>query len=141
MKKTTEYKPVETYLNDVLGLDVDYSDILKIVELAVLQDGFEANKGYKFERTKHNEREMAFYLQWLQENEPKAYLNNGNGILQDLFIEREGDFPSSRKWVLEINNRDRFIVATIIQWLGTNVGMCFLEEALKRFGAHIAYSK
>lgn len=46
-----------------------------------------------------------------------------------------------RKVIQEINNRDRMIVATVIQWLGSNCGMCFLGEALERFGARIVYDK
>jgi hypothetical protein len=101
--------------------------------LAAKQDWYENNKGYKFERTKYNPQEKAFYEQWLKENEPNPHINNGQGILQDLFIERNPEFPFQRKWITEINNRDRFIVATVIQWLGTNCGMSFLHKTLKKF--------
>jgi len=40
-----------------------------------------------------------------------------------------------------ITSRDRLIVATVIQWLGSNCGMSFLHEALKRFNATVVYNK
>ena len=102
---------------------------------------YKANVGINAKRLPHNEREMAFHEQWQIENAPLPYINNGHGILQDLFIEREHTFGFSFKVVEEINNRDRMIVATVIQWLGSNCGMCFLSEALSRFGAKIVYEQ
>jgi hypothetical protein len=107
---------------------------------ALKTDAYRSNVGHKVERIEHNEREMAFFEQWLRENEPRAGINNGHGILQDLFIEREG-LLGLHKWKIEISNRERMIVATIIQWLGSNVGMGFLHAALARFGAHISYKQ
>lgn len=132
-----KYSPVKNYLNHVLEVFPDDNELEDIIRLSLKQDAYENNKGYLFKRTEHNPREMAFYEQWQKENEPRAGMNHGNGILQDLFIEKDG--PFSMKWVIEINNRDRFIAATVIQWLGSNVGMGFLYEALKRFNASIVY--
>ena len=36
--------------------------------------------------------------------------------------------------VEKITKRDRMIVATVIQWLGTNIGRCFLETAFRKAG-------
>ncbi|WP_164740353.1 hypothetical protein, partial [Xanthomonas euvesicatoria] len=71
---------------------------------------------------------------------PVSGVNYGHGILQDLFIEG-GHNMFGRKVIEEISNRDRMIVATVIQWLGSNCGMCFLGEALRRFGAKIVETK
>jgi len=138
-----EYTRLKDYLEHSLECFPSEEELKDIVDLAVKQYDFESNKGYRFERTETNERELAFYQQWLIENYPQPGLGHGQGILQDLFIEREpGDFfLPGNKWVEIINDRDRRIVATIIQWLGTNVGMSFLNEALERFGAYIAYKK
>jgi hypothetical protein len=100
---------------------------------------YERNEGYNLSRLAHNPREKAFHDQWLKENEPRGYINNGHGLLQDLFIEGGLSPISPRKVLEEINPRDRTIVATVIQWLGSNCGMCFLGEALSRFGATITY--
>jgi len=132
-----EYTPLKDYLNHVLETYPDEGQLEDIVRIALKQDAYESNKGYMFERVNHNPREMAFYEQWQKENEPRSGVDNGNGILQDLFIETKVGDPLYKRWVLEINSRDRLIVATVIQWLGSNVGMCFLYEALKRFNAHI----
>lgn len=134
--KEEDFSRLKDFLN---GLDFfpDENEIEDIISLAIKQDGFEANRGYKFERTKYNQREKAFYLEWLKENKPAQGINFGQGILQDLFIEQSTDFPLTRKYVEIITNRDRYIAATVIQWLGTNCGMSFLSEALKRFGARI----
>jgi hypothetical protein len=43
--------------------------------------------------------------------------------------------------VVKITARERFIVATVIQWLGSNVGFCFLREVLKSCGYDIVKHK
>ncbi len=102
---------------------------------------YKANVGISAKRLQHNPREQAFHDQWQQENAPVAGVNCGHGILQDLFIESGDLMGFSKKVIEKINNRDRMIVATVIQWLGSNVGMCFLNEALSRFNAHIVEKK
>jgi len=99
------------------------------------------DKGYKFERTKHEhgDREKIFYKQWKKENKQLRWLNFGQGILQDLFaITGNNPFNFMRGgligWKLIINRRDRYIVATVMQWLGTNCGWCWLEETLRKCG-------
>lgn len=102
---------------------------------------YKANVGINTKRLPHNPREKAFSEQWLQENAPVSGVNCGHGILQDLFIENNNPLGtmSRGKVIEEISSRDRMIVATVIQWLGSNCGMCFLNEALSRFGARIVY--
>jgi hypothetical protein len=117
--------------------DCNLDDILNAADKVAC---YKANVGINTKRLPHNEREKAFYEQWLQENAPVAGVNCGHGILQDLFIESELT-GFNRKVIEEISNRDRMIVATVIQWLGSNCGMCFLGEALEKFGARIVYDK
>ena len=100
MKELNRFKD---YLNNVLEVHPDESELEDLLALAVKQDAYENNKGYKFERTEYNPQEKAFYEQWLKENEPNSHINNGQGILQDLFIERNPDFPFQRKWITDIN--------------------------------------
>ncbi|WP_417744768.1 hypothetical protein [Rosistilla oblonga] len=69
------------------------------------------------------EREKAFHVQWLKEQN-----NTGSPMLRQLFS------------VWGINDetpREVAIAASLIEWLGTNVGFCFLGEALKRCGYEI----
>ena len=59
----------------------------------------------------NNPREVAFAERWIVENE------QGN-VLQHL--------------VGRYSKRGAEVAATVVQWLGSNVGMSFLEEAIKR---------
>ena len=72
-------------------------------------------------RRNQNAREKAFFDQWLYEQESSLLTNlfQGSGL---------GDL---------VSHREATIAATLIQWLGTNVGFCFLESALKRCGYKI----
>lgn len=58
-----------------------------------------------------NPRELAFALQWQQENDQS-----------DLLVSLLG----------KAGRRDREVAATVIQWLGSNVGQSFIGEAAKR---------
>lgn len=118
--------------------DCELDDIIQAADRVIC---YKANVGINQKRLEWNEREKAFHDQWLQENAPVAGVNYGHGILQDLFIESDSPFGFSRKVVELINDRDRMITATVIQWLGSNCGMCFLGEALQRFNARIVYDK
>lgn len=125
---------MERYQNGECELE----DVLSIADKVIC---YKANVGINKKRLEHNEREKAFHDQWQQENAPVSGVNHGHGILQDLFIESDSPFGFTRKAVELINDRDRMIVATVIQWLGSNCGMCFLGEALERFGARIVYAE
>ena len=118
--------------------DCELEDVLYAADKVAC---YKANVGIDSKRLPYNPREQAFHDQWKQENAPVSGVNNGHGILQDLFIERDNPMAFSRTVHEEISKRDRMIVATVIQWLGSNCGMCFLNEALERFGAKIVETK
>ena len=99
----------------------------------LIQAGIE-EKGFKHERVKYNDREMAFYNVWKKDNEVSPGLNYGNGTLQDLFMEPNRSPLRSAECKVYIEPRDRYIAATVIQWLGTNVGMGFLHEVFNSIG-------
>jgi hypothetical protein len=67
--------------------------------------------------------EVAFAEEWERENVPQPGLNQGHGVLQNLMCE-----PNSHVLRETITQRDASIVATAIQWLGTNVGRAFLQS-------------
>lgn len=137
----TEYP----YLKSLLEEGFDDQQIflteneLEMIASAVRRnEAWKQNVGYRENRCENNPREKAFRDRWLKENEPIAYINHGQGILQDLFIEAETPLSMfSKRYVEYIQPRDRYIVATIIQWLGSNIGWCFLEETLKDCGYKI----
>lgn len=102
------------------------------------------HKGYMHERTSNlfHDLEKDFYNQWKRDNKPKPGINYGFGLLQDLFCIPEDDplrirFRKSKGQKIVINNRDKYVVATVIQWLGTNCGMAFLGEVLRKSGRNI----
>lgn len=79
--------------------------------------------------------EKAFAEAWEKENQPRPGINHGMGILQDLMVRQSerGSLWRGRVafWVTK---RERVIVATAIQWLGSNVGRGWLEAVLGRAG-------
>lgn len=79
-------------------------------------------------------REDAFHEHWLHENSDDRYgINYGTGCAQDLMLsiykyeKPEGFEP----W---LTNRERKILATFVQWLGTNCGQGFLHEVKRKGG-------
>ena len=87
-------------------------------------------------RLKNNPREKAFADLWEKECQPDMCINYGFGQLQDLFILLD-KFGHIRRFIFKINNRDATIVATMVQWLGSNCGMGFLHKALGECGYRI----
>lgn len=124
--------------NTVLDTPVNCDEVLlpedyqtRLIELK------SPDKSFRIDRTKWNKKERAFAENWIDENIQRGWLNHGYGILQGLFIEggeRPLEFP---RLITRITKRDRMIVATIVQWLGTNCGWCFLEECLHKCGYKI----
>lgn len=100
------------------------------------------DKGSHYKRTKmkdeQGKREKAFFIEWRKANKPVSFINYGYGVLQDLFLDRTGNFFIHCE--TKITPRDRYLVATVMQWLGTNCGWCFLGECLKRMGYKIVKS-
>lgn len=90
-----------------------------------------------------SEREAAFARCWMRWNHPRlrAGTNYGLGVLVDLVgVDCRnahspglgGGYKRGPCW--PVRRRDCQVAATVVQWLGTNIGMCFLEEALQRAG-------
>lgn len=96
------------------------------------------HRSLDFRRRATNVREEMFGRLWEHENKKRRGISYGHGILQDLMFSRIGmkdfDWPECRQI---IRNREAAIVATVVQWLGTNVGWCFLERALAMCGKRI----
>lgn len=89
-------------------------------------------KWYKFNDIKHegNNRERLNYnfginaeavyaSEWEKENKRESWKNNGKGKLELLL---DG----------EVSKRDALVAATVIQWLGTNIGMSFVHECERK---------
>lgn len=88
------------------------------------------NRSLWFRRNDSNLTERAFSEQWEKEHEWQNLLQLLVGVPSGpIILGRPG-----RRYPFVIGPRDRTIVATVIQWLGSNCGMGFLETALKRAG-------
>lgn len=68
---------------------------------------------YRLKPNQDNPREVAFAVKWAEENK-----HPGQNILAHL--------------IPGYTDRDARVAATIVQWLGSNVGMSFLKEAMKQ---------
>lgn len=90
------------------------------------------NMGWKHERIPYNYREMAFAKEWERENKKSLIL--GGPILTELHRGPRESLLSEGTLLCEPTNRERCIVATIIQWLGSNVGFAWLERVLNNCG-------
>lgn len=96
------------------------------------------NRGFMYCRVHDNPREAAFAQVWEDECKERKWINYGYGLIQDLF------FTGNRNFIFpqvichhEVTDSERFVAATVVQWLGTNCGMSFLEEALSKCGYKI----
>lgn len=78
-------------------------------------------------------KEKVFADHWEEENRRLPYVNYGQGILQDLFM-KPGSLRHYPYATHVINCRERMIVATVIQWLGSNCGFGWLIDVLKECG-------
>lgn len=101
------------------------------------------NCGHQHERTRTNEREKIFSDLWREANRDETHhINYGHGTLQDLFFtDRKGLDSRFAKMIHHVTPIERYVVATVVQWLGSNCGMNFLEIALKKCGYKIVEDK
>jgi hypothetical protein len=98
----------------------------------------------------HNHREAAFIAEWAREH-TEASVGDLLAALFEVPCRDDDDgskslfdraMASGRRFAKfplgEVpTERDRIVAATVIQWLGTNCGMCFLGNALERCGYKI----
>jgi hypothetical protein len=92
-----------------------------------------------------NPREVAFIAQWDQEN---VYAD----VLERLFevpcsiddpdmFARNGTNGPYKLPLGRTTERDRIVVATVLQWLGSNVGLSYVRECLRRCNYEIKFPK
>jgi hypothetical protein len=65
--------------------------------------------------------ERIFLKNWRKENKREPCLNHGRGVLE-IILSEDNDHA------IDLTQRDATVAATVIQWLGTNCGRCFIEE-------------
>jgi len=80
------------------------------------------------ERQEYSASEKAFALLWEKENTRQP--GHGAGTLETILQDKKYaplGFPIEK----EITQRDAYVAATVVQWLGTNCGLFFLEKVEK----------
>lgn len=90
--------------------------------------------GVLAERCEHSPLEAAFRKAWLNKLRPSSGVNGGLDTLQLLMsptlsrctdrFARQLAIPEAEK----VTDRDYLVAATVIQWLGSNIGQAFLTE-------------
>jgi hypothetical protein len=76
------------------------------------------HKGLHTHRLSKNPLEKKFADEWNQMNEQSYVL--------EYILAKESNHPRG-----EMTDRDAEVAATVIQWLGSNVGQCFLNTVLE----------
>jgi hypothetical protein len=100
-------------------------------QMATLKYSDIKHVGNEPQRKKYSYEEKIFADKWEELNDRKTGTNGGYGALE-LLLDKSG--YDSGNWtthfipVDEITERDAFVAATTIQWLGTKCGCVFLWE-------------
>lgn len=81
----------------------------------------EGLRTYRF-KFNDNPMEKVFAEAWVEMN----MVVSGNGLLDHILAED----PNKPKG--EVSQRDATVAATVIQWLGSPVGQCFLRDAMEK---------
>lgn len=84
------------------------------------------NAGLHQYRFKDNPLEKVFAEAWEKENTANGGAAEGRGYL-DYLLAKDSNQPRG-----EVSERDREVAATVIQWLGSPVGQCFIKECQER---------
>lgn len=99
-------------------------------------------------RLKHdNPREASFAAEWARENDPShRTMSTLEHLLYGCGHGNESPHSPACQAIptLPIDNlseRDRVVAATVMQWLGSNVGFDFLDSALRACGYEIVMKK
>lgn len=122
------------------GLDVITRNRLELEEILGLVP--KEHRGARFERVlnschpQENTRmlELGFAIQW-------ALANTGTGHQLYSILNADPDDPrayaapkTDREWEVA-----EYVAATMIRWLPTSIGCCFLQEAFRRGGGSMSY--
>jgi hypothetical protein len=82
-------------------------------------------------------REKIFSDQWRRENEGvPSCLNGGKGVLELIVCSGEDG-----RLVRDLTQLEAAVAATVVQWLGSNVGWCFLEQCVEGCGYSLVRRK
>lgn len=90
------------------------------------------HEGYNRSRLSTNPRERIFAEHWLAEN-TETIISLDSGSTLGHMLNKYGCYSKS------LTQKDCAVAATVIQWLGSEVGMNFLASALKDAGYRLEW--
>ncbi len=70
--------------------------------------------------------ERIYAEEWKKHNERKPWLNSGCTYLEWILC------PSGERFPPPVSERDAQVAASVIQWLGTNCGLAFVQKCEKQ---------
>jgi hypothetical protein len=83
-----------------------------------------------------NDAERIYAERWQTENERRPAINSGFTLIEWILC------PQGERQPTRVTQRDAVVAASVIQWLGTSYGHCFVLEAEKRVEeARVRHSK
>lgn len=97
--------------------------------------------GISPDRTSWSDAERIIVEEWEKENERSPGRNYGARLIEILLCPQPKSGAIDDYRAKRISKRDAEVATTIIQWLGTNVGSCFLNTCEKRIAAARAKRK
>ena len=80
------------------------------------------NKGINTNRLRSNPAEKIFATNW-EELNTDVYGKLGREGILDFILAKEANNPKG-----EVSNRDREVAASVVQWMGSPVGLMFLKQ-------------
>jgi hypothetical protein len=98
---------------------------------------------YRLKKEANNPREVAFADQWADEHKYHDLLALILRVPCDAndpeCLNRFDPCGPMKAPLGAVTERDRLVAGTVIQWLGSNVGMCLMQEALKHCGGKLVW--
>lgn len=80
------------------------------------------HESYSPERLKYGVEERVFLERWKKRNRRVPGINRGYTLLEHILCKGDQAFPE------QVSQRDAYVAASVIQWLGTNCGKAFLAD-------------
>jgi hypothetical protein len=90
--------------------------------------------------------ELEFAALWAEWCRGRKGINSGVGTFDMLTTEPHADDPlmmiwRSRRPTIAVDDSHKAVAATVVQWLGTNIGQSFIHEAMRRAGYKVHLEK
>lgn len=83
------------------------------------------HSSYSLERLQFSAEEHVYLSQWQKKNKRRPGINGNYTLIEHILC------PSDQSCPPPVSQRDAYVAASVIQWLGTNCGKHFLDECEK----------